>query len=268
MGKKRLFLSVIIVFAMIFTGACAPDGNPNTVIKDYYQHVQDGNWEAAYQLLAKETQENISREDFILYQKLLTETMKFEEFKVQKVNQVADFKVNGKKYNNVVKFTVTETNKDYYEDKEVTNSHEEYVVDDGGVWKLCKDSKLINSSIPQQYYNLAFMYFEGKGKDKNLIKAITNFKNAIEYDKDYAPAYYGLGSAYNDLERYEEAINSINLCIEKTVIKEFKSDAYNLLGIVYLNQGNYEKAKQYYNKALDIYPENEYAKNNLASLNN
>jgi len=64
----------------------------------------------------------------------------------------------------------------------------------------------------------------------------------------------------------DDALGSINTFLSKETDNKKKSDGYNVLGSIYVAKNNINDAKVAYNKALELNPDNEYAKTNLASL--
>jgi tetratricopeptide (TPR) repeat protein len=76
----------------------------------------------------------------------------------------------------------------------------------------------------------------------------------------------GLASAYIDLDRYDDSIEKGRMCIEKSKSNEQKSDAYNVIGLAYANKNQINDAREAFTKALELNPNNEYAKTNLARV--
>ena len=264
--RQFLLLSLIFLSFILLTACGVPSGDPKEVLNKYYENVKNGNFESAYEVLAEQNKKNISKEDFILYEQLNNEIMRLKNFKIEKVRDLKEIKLGGTPYKYATEFNVTEIIEDYYDDKkEKSNNFTVFVVDDNGTWKVFKDLD-IKKAISSNLVQLGWMYTEGKGKDKNFNEAAINFKRALDYDKENADAYYGLGVVYHYSERYDESIAQLNLALAKSDDKAFKSDVYNVLGLSYIGKENYKKAKEAYNKALELNPNNEYAKNNLVQL--
>lgn len=110
------------------------------------------------------------------------------------------------------------------------------------------------------------MYQEGKGKDKNLLESANACNEALKYDPNNVYAYYSLARAYLLLNRYDDSIDKATVGLTKTSEKNTQSDFYVVMGNVFFSKRNFPKAKESYQKALDLNPSNEYAKTNLANL--
>jgi tetratricopeptide (TPR) repeat protein len=73
--------------------------------------------------------------------------------------------------------------------------------------------------------------------------------------KDYAWGYYtytGRGVCYYELGRYDEAIGDFQTLIDKYE-SELEPLAHRYLGMIYTEKGDTEKAKQNYDKAVELY---------------
>ena len=118
--------------------------------------------------------------------------------------------------------------------------------------------------------NIAFVFYE-KGviytQMGDYEQGLTQFYKAIEIvEKTENHEFIGhilnsIGIVYKDLERYSEAITTfekvINIYNEKEISGESLGDVNNNLGDVFLGQGQYDKAEEYYILALHIYKEAE-----------
>lgn len=261
--KSKLYMLLLICILLLMPG-CKPKGDPTQVITSYYQNVKDGNFDAAYDCLASDTMNNISKDDFNELQKTNRELWQFKDFKITKVSEQQKETVDGNEYSNVVKFNVIENNLDYYKNKEQSNTVDKYVINDNGNWKLLRSGN-INEDIANNYFRIGGMYSEGKGKEMNQIAAIENLNKALS-KCDIVQAHYSLGYVYNKLNRNDEAIEQENIYIEKAPDDKAKSNAYNIIGCAYLGKNDFKQAKASFQKALELNPNNEYAKNNLSRL--
>ena len=117
-----------------------------------------------------------------------------------------------------------------------------------------------------RYYNIASRN-AGNHKYK---KAIKYYRKILKIDSSDAGAWNNMGLSYKELGKCEEAFT----CFEKTISLDAKNTIidkklkaipfYNLAG-VYDKLKNYEKAKLYYNKCLELYPEHVESLNNLGT---
>lgn len=268
MKKATLFALIGLMFLLV---GCSnvdikPSGDPKEVINAYFQGIKDGNADAAYETLAEANKKVCSKEDFSLWLDLDAESYSVKEFKVESIGEVKDLKIEKNTYKHAVQFTVSQTLKDYFEDKEKPLTFKRYVVNDNGTWKVFREDFDIKERIAEAYYNIGLMYQDGKGKEKDSIKSLEYYKKVLEYSPDSYSIYYGIGYIYNELGRYDEALKNIKTYIEKENDKKGQSDGYNIIGNIYLSQLKTSKAKEAYKKALELDPDNEYAKTNLNSI--
>jgi len=105
--------------------------------------------------------------------------------------------------------------------------------------------------------NLANIYV-GRGEAE---RAIASYKKVLEINPDYAEGYYNLGNVYKDIKRYKEAADSYRRAIE---LNPSFSRAYNNLGAVYNMSGRHREASEACGRALEIDPNDMFAYNNMA----
>ena len=263
MRKIAILLVCILMFVLV---GCKPKEDPTVFINSYYQNIKDSNFEAAYDKLSAESQKNIIKEDFITWQTLALEVQQLKDDKLEKSSEEKNKTIDGIKYKNSIEYTITEKITDFYSNKEITNNYKRNVVEENGKWKLYRGKENGKEIIANMYYLAGSMYADGKGKDKDLNQAATDFSNGLGYDKDYFNLYLGLGTVYFGLQRYDDSIKAIDSYLAKETKNESKSDAYNIKGLDYEGLNSVDKAKEMLNKALELNPNNEFAKTNLASL--
>jgi tetratricopeptide (TPR) repeat protein len=87
-------------------------------------------------------------------------------------------------------------------------------------------------------------------------KSIKCFKRIIEIDPNEHRAYYNLGIAYFNLDRFKEALEAYK--IATSLKPDYKYGYYNI-GLTYEATGNLEKALEAYEKTLRIDPNFIYA---------
>ena len=101
--------------------------------------------------------------------------------------------------------------------------------------------------------NLGTIHVSSAAKKRDraeLMKGMDYFKQAIDHDPNYAPAYNGLGAAYRMAGDLDAAI----FCWAKAVALEpkYRLALYNL-GMAYLDKGDKAKALACLNKYKDLY---------------
>lgn len=266
MKKIGVLLIIIIATVSLLTG-CKPKGDPLQTITAYYQYTKDENIEDAYNQFSNVTKINLPKADFIKLDDTNAQLFPLKAFKIQKLKEYKNKDIEGTNYKDVVEFNVVETQQDISANKEIIGSYKRSVVNDGGTWKVYREKENVKDEIAENSVLIAQLYSEGKGgQTKDLNQAVTILNEAIKNDKEYARLYYALGYDYSGLDRNDEAIATINIYLTKESDKTNKSDGYNLLGTVYSQKGNVSKAKESFNEALKLNPDNQYSKTNLDAL--
>ncbi len=85
-------------------------------------------------------------------------------------------------------------------------------------------------------------------------QAIVHFKRALELNPDYSPAKNNLGSAYIALQEWDKAI----ACFEEASRDLLYATPFfplSNLGYVYFRKGDYDRAIEYYRRALRLKPD-------------
>ncbi len=103
-------------------------------------------------------------------------------------------------------------------------------------------------------------HYQGK-----LHEAIAECKRAIEIDPDFGNPYNDIGAYLISLKHYDEAIPWLERAIEA---KRYDSRHYPLfnIGRVHLAKGMLNRAREYFQKALDLEPQYTLAREALESL--
>ncbi len=109
------------------------------------------------------------------------------------------------------------------------------------------------------YLNLGNTYYE----NKDIDKAIEQYKKAIEINKGYAVAYGNIGSAYLHTGRDEEAREYI---IKALSMKPNYPIAHYNLGMIYLQEKDYAKAEAELRLSVEQLPQLYQAWNMLARV--
>jgi type IV pilus assembly protein PilF len=95
--------------------------------------------------------------------------------------------------------------------------------------------------------------------------AIAEFTRTIELDRSYADAYNNLGSAYLELERWDQAIEASSKALEQ-VQYETPEKALTIMGWAHYRKGDPARAVDLLGRALEISPHNPDAGNKLAMI--
>lgn len=111
----------------------------------------------------------------------------------------------------------------------------------------------LNPELPDCYFGKALNAYS----NKELNKAIENFKKAIQLNSSRKMAYLYLAEIY-----YEKKLFELEFDILRKGVKKFPEEYkinYNL-GLKYEFKGNLDSALIYYSKAVDLNPTNQLAK--------
>jgi tetratricopeptide (TPR) repeat protein len=114
----------------------------------------------------------------------------------------------------------------------------------------------------------AYLLWE-EGRDasnaKNYDLAIEKYSQAIALAPDYTSAYSNRAVVYyNNKKMYDEAEADLK---EVVRLDPEDANAHANLGVVYKERGNYDTAKQYLDRALEIEPGYTFAQNELKDVN-
>lgn len=267
---KYCATAVLFVFMVSGCGAPSsglPSDGPQQVMEGYYQSLVDGKYSDAYEMLDNAAKNYFSKDDFILRMSLYKEVYILKSWKVEKTNEYKDKDIDGTKYKDAVEYNTTEFFQDIYNNKEGSGTAKKMVVNENGAWKFHRDKVNIKQEIAAIYHAIAVMYIDGKGRAKDSNEAIVQLKKGIDICKDYVPQYYPLAVAYFQSGKFDESIENAQIFLDKSNENTQKAFGYNVLGMSYNGKGDTAKAREYLNKAVELDPNNEYAKNNLNELN-
>jgi len=119
----------------------------------------------------------------------------------------------------------------------------------------------IDDKDPEVYLIKGVIYYGLK--DSKLAEE--NYLKSIKLDSNYTEAYYNLCGLYLFEGRNDEAIEQCSIASADSSYKA-RASALTNLGIAYFRKGDVNKAKQYYDKALEINPAYVYTHNELGKL--
>ncbi|MCD6150620.1 MAG: tetratricopeptide repeat protein [Deltaproteobacteria bacterium] len=114
------------------------------------------------------------------------------------------------------------------------------------------DSVEALAEMANAYWHLGRLYRSEKYVEK-----------ALELDSGQPLVWYNQGLIDNKREHYKEATKSFRLAVK---LQPDFSNAWNMLGLSLFQQGKMEEAELCLLKALELEPENEYAKKNLNAV--
>ncbi len=103
-------------------------------------------------------------------------------------------------------------------------------------------------------------HFQGK-----IAEAISECKRAIEVDPDFGNPYNDIGAYLIDLERYDEAIPWLERAITAKRYEPRHFPYFNL-GRVYLAKNSIHRARELFQKALEVEPRYSLARQALGKL--
>ena len=127
-----------------------------------------------------------------------------------------------------------------------------------GLGKLIEASKLDpeNASIHNE---LGLAYSNIRAFQKSMI----HFNEALKLQPDFPEAYNNLGTLYLLLKKWDLAID----CFRKAssyLLYKTPHFSQNNMGLAYHNKGDYQKAIEHYQKAIELFPSYSPCYENLA----
>lgn len=127
-------------------------------------------------------------------------------------------------------------------------------------WKtaqsLWRQTVLVSYNSPRAHINMGDAYCQ----EGNTDGAIREFKKAIELKPDYADAYHNLANVYHTKGDLKEAIGYYQQAIS---FNPGLFESHYNLGAIYLGEREFDLARIELEKALQIRPENENAREAL-----
>ena len=135
----------------------------------------------------------------------------------------------------------------------------------------------IGDSIALEYYNSAIdiypesieawynkgYYYQAKGKVDNALEC---FYTLVGIDSTWYRPYYNLGYIHLIMtDEFDSAVYYFDKC---TYWDPTNYEAYNNLGLAWEKSGDKTNARRYYQKAIEINPDFQLAKENLNKLGN
>lgn len=115
-------------------------------------------------------------------------------------------------------------------------------------------------SYPIAYYNLGFYYAENNQKDR----ALRNYTRALKLAPHFTQALNNRAAIYMISGQYQKAKPDIQRFIE--LLPHADPTKYQNLGQIYREEGDYDKALEYYQKAVEMNPQIHNAWYNIAYI--
>jgi len=114
---------------------------------------------------------------------------------------------------------------------------------------LCKKALSIDPELAEAYHVLAMAYHIGK---YDYRKAVEYDRRAIEIRPGYFMAYNTLGNLYRNMGQYENARRMLKKCLE---FNPHYDEALRGIGKIYRNQEQYKKALPFFDSAFESDPD-------------
>lgn len=137
------------------------------------------------------------------------------------------------------------------------------------VLKKITDVESLEGENPKELY----LKGERLYNQEEYEKALAVFEEFVEKQPKLFEARINIGNCYVELKKYDKAIEEFKFVLEK--MKEEKDDLkgnkmassiYSSLGGLYMDQNDFEKAKEYFEKSIDIDPSNHALSYNVAEI--
>jgi len=100
-------------------------------------------------------------------------------------------------------------------------------------------------------------------RQKEVDKAITSFRRALQLNPRYADAYHNLGNAYQELQDWPNAREAYR---RATALNPSSWKSYQSLSIIHFRQNEFAEALPYMKKASEVNPENPQIYANLGLI--
>ena len=260
---KKILLTLLLLITSITLVACdtKPEGDPKAVLEKHYSLILAKDYKGAYDLLDENSKKAITLEDFSEFNEVVSKTESNTKYTFSNPVEHKDTILNDIEFSYFTEFEVSRSWKDLLTNKNENVNAEVCVVEEDGKWKVYDVDKTFNpkKEIASAYSYLGNMYLEKDNKE-----AVTAFNSAIEYEKENPSHYYDLGYALMMDGNYDESINALNKSMELSKDnKELSSDIQVVLGLVFGEKSDLVKAKECFNKALELNPDNSDAKDML-----
>ena len=124
-----------------------------------------------------------------------------------------------------------------------------------------QDAEDMDDDDPEVYNIKGLIYFALK----EYGEAEKSYKEAIEIKSDYSEARYNLCGLYLTLDQWDKAIDQCSIAVSDVLYRS-RDKAFTSLGVAYFRKGDFDKAKECYQKSLEVNPALVYTHNELGKL--
>jgi Tfp pilus assembly protein PilF len=124
-----------------------------------------------------------------------------------------------------------------------------------------QEAEKINDDDPEVHNIKGLIYF-GLRDYKDAEKS---YKKAIKLKSDYSEARYNLCGLYITFDKWDDAAEQCDKAASDLLYRS-RDKAFTSLGVAYFRKGDIDKAKECYQKALEINPALVYTHNELGKL--
>ena len=136
------------------------------------------------------------------------------------------------------------------------------------VQERIEDAVCLYSTILAQYPLWADVHFRLGGAREaqgDLLGAEEAYGRALGLNRNYADARRKLGEVLMDQGRFDEALAHFEKLLQTQIERRY-ADVHNNLGVAHEQKGDLRKAESCYRQALEINPDFERARYNLANV--
>lgn len=123
------------------------------------------------------------------------------------------------------------------------------------------EAEKLNDQDPEVYVIKGAIYFGLK----DYPSAEQNYQKALSLNPNYTAAHFNLCGLYLIQKKYDQVISECGFVVADPTYKA-RANAYTNIGIAYYSLGDMVKARENYQKALEINPTFVYAHNELGKL--
>ena len=251
-----------------------PEGDPLAVIETYYTHIDNSEYEDAYNLLSEELKGDVDLETYSLWYTLFAQTSPGMTYEFTLLEEKEESDLDNIEFPYINKYNINKSWTEAYTDQPATFDTEEYVVAENNEWRVyrLKDDFDAKTKIASNYQTLGMIYSYGRGVEADQNIALGFFQNAIKYNDTNSYYYFSMSNTLLALERFDEAETAANKALELLEVEndpnmnQSLANTNNVLGVINQRRGDTDKAKEYYSRALELYPDNVEARENLKGL--